>query len=145
MVRAHFAEHARLMLISGTAFSPMRGVAMAMHNRAGGAQLNGVPGRKEAKWRHERARSAAAELGLPDCPGTNGRKVLGRGRRSGAPSLEGSLSSRRRRHAPELCRLGQSPPPTTDLNQCKGERWHQLTTLVAGNACLSRGMELLRQ
>jgi hypothetical protein len=43
-VREHFAELARLMLISGTVFAAMRHVAMQMHNRAL-AQIAGVPSR----------------------------------------------------------------------------------------------------
>src|SRR5271157_2412769 len=53
MVRAHFAELARMMLISGPAFSPMRRNAIDMHNRAVD-RINGIMERNEAK-RRERA------------------------------------------------------------------------------------------
>jgi hypothetical protein len=60
-VRAHFAELARLMLISGTIFATMRHLAMQMQNRAV-ARIGGVPSRDEARWRRERERKEALLL-----------------------------------------------------------------------------------
>jgi hypothetical protein len=53
-VREHFAELARMMLISGTIFSPMRPVAVDMHRKATD-RIDGVQERNEAK-RRERER-----------------------------------------------------------------------------------------
>ena len=60
-VRLHFAELARLMLISGTIFAAMRHLAMQMQNRAV-ARIGGVPSRYEARWRRERERKEALLL-----------------------------------------------------------------------------------
>jgi hypothetical protein len=60
-VRAHFAEPARMMLISGTVFSPMRHVVVDMHPKATD-RINGVQERKEAK-RRERERERGARGG----------------------------------------------------------------------------------
>jgi hypothetical protein len=54
-VRAHFAELARLMLISGTIFAAMRHLAMKLHNRAV-ARINGAvpnPARQREREREE--------------------------------------------------------------------------------------------
>ena len=49
-VRTHYAELARMMLISGPAFSPMRRAAVDMHNKAVD-RINGIMERNEAKRR----------------------------------------------------------------------------------------------
>ncbi len=49
-VRLHFQELARMMLISGPTFSPMRRQAVDMHNRAVD-RINGILERNEAKRR----------------------------------------------------------------------------------------------
>jgi hypothetical protein len=54
-VRAHFAELARLMLISGTIFAGMRREAMRLHNRAVG-RINGTapnPARQREREREK--------------------------------------------------------------------------------------------
>jgi hypothetical protein len=43
IVRAHFAELARLMLVSGTSFAAMRHIAMKLHNRAVARIAGAVP------------------------------------------------------------------------------------------------------
>lgn len=50
MVLAHFEELARMMLISGPAFSPMRRAAVDMRNKAA-LRINGIMDRNEARRR----------------------------------------------------------------------------------------------
>ncbi len=56
-VREHYAELARMMLISGPAFSPMRRIAVDLHNKAVD-RTNGILERNEAKRREREMEEA---------------------------------------------------------------------------------------